>query len=96
MSILRCAKHDRIFDTYTDHRNPGQEGHPVNGHPDCPGCLAEADTSEKLHHVNAAQSAQDAANLEAQKWAAKNAEADALIAQLKALTGSGAPRTVVA
>jgi hypothetical protein len=48
MPDYRCPKHDRVFETVTDQRKPGAgatatlPAHPVNGHPDCPLCQAEA------------------------------------------------------
>jgi hypothetical protein len=43
MSDFRCIKHDRVFESFTDSRKPGAEGHPAGGgHPDCPKCKDEA------------------------------------------------------
>ena len=48
MADYRCPKHDRIFESTTDHRRPGSSAdgkfaaHPTNGHPDCPLCQADA------------------------------------------------------
>lgn len=101
---LRCPKHDRVFETFTDHRSGGAEGMPVNGHTDCPVCMTEADSSDKYHHVNAAQSATDTANLQATAFAAKMTEVDQLLLKLRGaagvpspvLTSAPAARTVVA
>jgi hypothetical protein len=48
MPDYRCLKHDRVFESFTDHRRPGSPAtstlpaHPFNGHPDCPKCTEEA------------------------------------------------------
>jgi hypothetical protein len=47
MADMRCPKHDRIFETLTDHRKPGAgatatlAAHPFDGHPDCPKCVED-------------------------------------------------------
>ena len=42
MAEYRCPKHDRVFEASSDQRKPGADGHPVNGHPECPKCIEEA------------------------------------------------------
>lgn len=49
MPDYRCPKHDQIFNATIDTRVPGSaedkarslSAHPVDGHPECPLCVAE-------------------------------------------------------
>jgi hypothetical protein len=51
MASYRCPKHDKMFDSFTDHRAPGSPAvghflaHPHDGHPDCPLCQSDAVTA---------------------------------------------------
>jgi hypothetical protein len=36
MAKIRCATHDVVFDTQTNHSFPGEGGNPAHCHADCP------------------------------------------------------------
>jgi hypothetical protein len=63
---MRCPKHDRIFETVTDHRKPDApasgsfKAHPVGGHPDCSLCQREAQGRRVLSREQVKAAARDA------------------------------------